>query len=279
MESMTSDETEVQYFHCYATANDRVFYLEDFINLLSIKSNFSGVDRLTLYIAISKVKNMNFIDRIFVFLVKKIFRNHPTVRLESIFFKENIGRDFSSYSLLYKKLEEKASVNDFVFFQNRSASGPYKKKWIEDFVHQYRKFNNIALCGSTISFKDHPKRSKKTNLPHVQTYAFLTKVKFLKMFNNEFPAENETDRLKIITNGEIALSQFFLNKGFDITSMEWSDNAINNNTIPISNNDCKNDVVYNHQFYHRRYFKKHKLLKIKKIMGLIFAKMDKNTFF
>ncbi len=269
---MVASETEVQYFHCYATANDSKFYFEDFNNLLNIKSNFSGVDKLILYIAISKVKPVNFIDRIFVNLVKKMFQGHPTVRLESVFFKENIGRDFSSYSLLYKKIEEKASVNDFVFFQNRSASGPYKKRWIEDFVHQYQKFDNIALCGSTINFNDHPKRSKRTNLPHVQTYAFLTKVKFLKMLKNEFPAENETDRLKIITNGEIALSQFFINKGFDITSMEWPSNAINNDTSPISNSDCKNNVVYNHQFYHRRYFKKHKLLKIKKVMGLLFIK-------
>ncbi len=209
-----SEKLNIQYFHCYASANDNRFYFKDIKNLINIRKNNSGVNKVKLYIAISKVKKLNFLDKLFVNTIKKMFLRHSTIVLEDIFFKKNIGRDFSSYSYLNKKIQEVASLNDYVFFQNRSAYGPFRKNWFQEFIIQYEKFNSVALCGSTINFKDHPSRSERIDLPHIQSYAFLTKVKFLKMFGNSFPGENETQRHKIIYEGEIGLSQFFLERGY-----------------------------------------------------------------
>ena len=258
-----SEKSNIQYFHCYATANDNSLYFEDIKNLINIRNNCSGAKKVELYIAISKVKKQDFLDKLFVNTIKKMFAQHSTIVLKDIFFKKNTGRDFSSYSYLNKKIQAIASPNDYVFFQNRSACGPFRKNWFEEFLIQYEKFNSVALCGSTINFKDHPSIGEKNDLPHIQSYAFLTKVKFLKMLGNSFPGENETQRLKIIREGEIGMSQVFLERGYGITCMEWKEELITLNSAPLSKTDCKATVVANHQFYHRKYFKKNKNAKIK----------------
>ena len=59
---------------------------------------------------------------------------------------------------------------------------------------------------------DHPNRSLNKNVPHVQTYSFLTKVFYMTMLNGNFPGSEETTKFDIICKGEIAFSQFFLEK-------------------------------------------------------------------
>lgn len=127
---------------------------------------------------------------------------------------------------------------------------------------QFEKYDLTALCGSTINFKDHPNRSQRNDVPHIQTYAFLTKISFLEMLGNSFPGKDEISRIEIILKGEIGLSQFFLNKGYGITCMEWPDKFIVNNSRPINNIDVKSNVTKQHQFYHRLYYNKLKNSKI-----------------
>lgn len=242
-----------KYFHCYATANDDRFYYKDIQNLMRIRNTPSGFDNVCLYIAISEVNKTNKIDRIFVWAVKNLFNRHPKITLKKVFFKTNVGRDFSSYSCLYDCIKEEAALEEYIFFQNRSGYGPFRKGWLQEMILQFEKFRSIALCGSTINFKDHPKRSQRNNLPHVQTYAFLTKISFLKKFQNSFPGKEEKSRLNIIINGEIGLSQFFIKRGYGITCMEWPNQCITNETKPIADSDIKNSVTQQHQFYHKFY--------------------------
>ena len=245
-----------QYFHCYATANDNRCYLRDIQNLLRIKNTYSGVNKMIMFIAISDVNKINWCDRIFVWAIKTLFFSHPSIELKKIFFKTNIGRDFSSYSKMNDLIQKEASSNDYVFFQNRSGYGPFKKGWLKEMITQFEKHDLTALCGSTINFIDHTNRSQRNDLPHIQTYAFLTKISFLEMLGNSFPGKEESTRLDIILQGEIGLSQFFLNKGFGITCMEWPDKFITNNSKPINNIDIKEYVIQKHQFYHRLYYNK-----------------------
>ncbi len=149
-----------------------------------------------------------------------------------------------------------AAPGDYVFFQNRSGYGPFRKGWLKEIIMQFEKYNKTALCGSTINFKDHPNRSLRNDLPHVQTYAFLTKISFLKKLSRTFPGEEENSRLEIILRGEIGLSQFFINNGFGITCMEWPDKYITNDSKPINDKDIKDSVTESHQFYHRVYLNK-----------------------
>jgi hypothetical protein len=262
-----------QYFHCYATANESRFYLKDIQNLMRIKNCDSGFSKIVLFIAISEVKKISFFDEFFVKSVKKLFDGHPSIELREIYFKGNIGRDFSSFQSLFDKVKETADIDDYILFQNRSGYGPFHENWYRQFVKQFEKFDSIALCGSTINFLDHPKRSLRNNLPHVQTYSFLTKVYFMDMLGAAFPASTKTEKLDIVLNGEIEMSQFFLKNNFKITCIEWPDKAISNQTLPIVSSDIKTKVTAKHYFYHRLYFRKNKLKKINQIIpGFIHLK-------
>jgi len=245
-----------KYYHCYATANDDRFYYRDIQNLFRIKNTYSGVNKLVLCIAISEVNKINLLDRIFVWAVKKLFFKYPFIDLKKVFFKSNIGRDFSSYSMMKDFIQEEAAPDDYVFFQNRSGFGPFRKGWLKEIILQFEKYDGTAICGSTINFKDHPNRSLRNDLPHVQTYAFLTKRLFLEKLGSSFPGKEEISRLEIILQGEIGLSQFFISRGFGITCMEWPDEYITNDSKPINNKDIKDSVVQSHQFYHKVYLNK-----------------------
>ncbi|QDH78410.1 hypothetical protein FKX85_04920 [Echinicola soli] len=248
---------EAKFFHCYATANDNRLFIKDILNLVRLKHSDPGVEKVMLYIAISKVKPVGFMDRVFVNTVRKMFAEHPSIELQDICFKENKGRDFSSYATLYRKVKQLACAEDYIFFQNRSAFGPFENNWLKAFVKQLNRFPDVAMCGSTINFQDHHERSNSL-MPHVQTYVFITKQKFLKMFGDAFPAESEEERLQIILKGEIGLSQFFLQKGYRVTCMEWPEKSISATCSSLSGTDIKTNVCAKHQFYHRKYFRRNK---------------------
>jgi hypothetical protein len=258
-------EITQQYFHCYATANDSRLYLKDIQNLMRIKDCYSGFSKIVLFIAISEVKKIGFLDRFFVRAVKRIFHGHPSVELREIFFKSNIGRDFSSYQTLFNRVSKIGNKDDFILFQNRSGYGPFHENWYSQFVAQFEKFDAIALCGSTINFRDNPARSSKVNLPHVQTYSFLTKLYYMNMLGDAFPGSNKTKKADIICEGEIELSQFFLKLNYKITCIEWPNKAISAQTKPFVLLDIKAKVRTNQFFYHRLYFRKNRI----KSTGLI----------
>ncbi|MEO5991367.1 MAG: hypothetical protein ABIP68_06990 [Ferruginibacter sp.] len=195
-------------------------------------------------------------------MVSQIFYNHSSITLREIFFKSNIGRDFSSYHQSFIKINQTANPSDFIFFQNRSGYGPYRSFWYEEFIKQYEKFENIALCGSTINFYNNSEISSDNNFPHVQTYSFLTKVSHLKLFNGEFPGIHETEKDKIIYNGEIYLSNFFLKQDFKITCIEWPELPISIDSPKIIKRDIKRNPNAKHFFYHWAFFRNNKKSKI-----------------
>lgn len=260
-------DTGRKYFHCYATANDRSLYLRDINNLMRIREYPSGVKHIQLFIAISKVRNIDLFDRFFVKMVHKIFHEHPLVELTEVYFKDNIGRDFGSFQSLFQKVKETAHPDDYILFQNRSGYGPFRENWYRGFAEQFEKFDSIALCGSTINFMDNPERSMNSDLPHVQTYSFMTGVYFMDMLKDGFTGSDKTERLDIILNGEIGLSQFFLERDFKITCIEWPDEKISAGSEPFVQSDIKEYVTADHYFYHRSYFRKNKSEKGKRKRG------------
>lgn len=63
--------------------------------------------------------------------------------------------------------------------------------------------------------------------------------------------------------GEIGLSQYFLQRDMKITCMEWGDRVITNNCEALYDGDIKIAVKEDHQFYHRKYFRRNKLPKVR----------------
>jgi len=257
-----SERKPKRYHHCYATANDRRLYLKDIKNLLRLAERTTGVGKVHLYIAVSTVNKPGAMDKFFEKTVQRLFENHPEIDLKSITYKANVGRDFSSYSVLRNLVLLDASDEDFTFFQNRSAVGPFKDNWYASFIDQFSKYNDVALCGSTINVRDHPGRSKDI-IPHIQTYAFLTTAHHLRLLPSVFPGEDETKRLQIILNGEIGLSQFFIHQDYGITCMERNDLLVNKNSVLDNVKDKKDKVEGDHDFYHRFYLRRNKHMKMK----------------
>ncbi|WP_115463022.1 hypothetical protein [Winogradskyella aurantiaca] len=249
------------YFHCYATANDMPSFATDLKNLKRLKEQDPGVDAVQLFVAISEVNPVGEHDHNFIDRVKQLFANHPFIKLCSIFHKSNVGRDFSSFNHMLDKVTPLAASDDYVFFQNRSGHGPYLKNWYQGFINQFERFDKVAICGSTINFYDLHLRSDSNDLPHVQTYAFLSSMHYLNQLESGFPGSEETEKENIITKGEIALSQQFMDLKFKLTCMEWPHLVIDKQSKPPTSRDVKSIVKQKHAFYHRNYFKPSKILK------------------
>jgi hypothetical protein len=78
----------------------------------------------------------------------------------------------------------------------------------------------------------------------------------MDLLNDNFPGSKETTKPNIICKGEIAFSQFFLEKKYKITCIEWPNEAISNQTEAIMTSDIKKNVTAKHYFYHRKYLRK-----------------------
>ena len=72
---------------------------------------------------------------------------------------------------------------------------------------------------------DHDYRSFNV-IPHVQSYAFLSKAGVMNNIIDVFPGVKETTRLGVITKGEILLSQLLMSKGYQITSLNDKEGLI-----------------------------------------------------
>lgn len=255
-----------KYYHCYVTANEKRLYLGDIGNLLQISKMDSGCNnKVQLIIAISEVKPKGIWDSIFIKIAKNIFKNHPQIELRDVFFKSNLGRDFSSFGRMKEwVINDSDSDNNYIFFQNRSGQGPFLNNWYGDYIRQFNKFQNVAICGASINFNDYYKLSDRTDLPHVQTFAFMSQVRYMKMIPSSFPGEKETDRTQVISKGEIGLSQFFLKKGFGITCMKWKENLVLDDTRIDSILDV-NGQPDKQAFHHRYFFREKESKKVKKV--------------
>lgn len=268
---------EIKNYHFYATANDDSNFFYDIKNFLRLRKRKTGVGKLVLLVAISEAKKITIKQRLFVFMLKLFFSKKRKFEIKSVFFKSNVGRDFSSYFKMFNVIKDELNDEDYIFFQNRSAYGPFQDDWYLKFIKQIHKKEDLALCGSTISFRDHPNRSERIDLPHVQTYSFFTTGKYLKMISDNFPGVKATSRIEAIYNGEIEFSQFYLRKGYGIICMEWPNNFIYERTKPIKENDIRGNVKENHQFYHRGFFEqtegqKRGKFKVFKILIIFFIK-------
>jgi len=254
------EDSVKRLFVLYATANDDPRYVADKKNLIRLSRIKSGTDKIILIIAISEVNKKSSSDQVFLNYIYDLFSCHSFISLQTVFFKTNVGRDFSSYAQMLRLIQNSCILDDYLFFLNRSSRGPYRKEWARIFIEQYNRFENIAICGSTINLVGKSNNSTIESLsPHVQTYSFLTQMKHLVVLENNFPAEGETDRLRIIQNGEIELSRKMLAIGMGITCIEWPDVALyDTEQIPdhLPRKDIKNCVKKKHIFYHRKYFKR-----------------------
>lgn len=251
------------YYHAYVTANEKRLYWRDIKNMVRLARRPPGVDTVKLYLAISLVRELSGFDRFFLSGVRGLFHNHPHIQLREIVFKDNRGRDFSSFGILTRAICSEAQPHDYLFYQNRSGYGPFADNWLLPFKTMLDRYPRMALCGSTINFQDHPYRSRRVDRPHVQTYSFMATVETASTLCAYFPGENETERGAVVVEGEIGLSQFFLDQGRSIGCLMLPDQEIEAHTAPLFFEDQKERVPRSSAFLHRNYFRKNPREKIR----------------
>jgi len=204
----------------YATANE-TSYEDDFINLSLILKEDPGVEKVIIYIAISKVreKKRSF-SSAFSRLLQKVAK-HPRYELRDVFFKSNIGRDFSSVKMCLDKIAAEANDNDIIMVRNRSARGPYKKNWYKSYRDLLLKQDEVKLVGNTINFAGLSHMKKSGVNTHIQTYLYLSQWKYFRQISANFPGITETKRKRVIEFGEIQLSKWYLDNGYSISCLAW----------------------------------------------------------
>jgi hypothetical protein len=234
-----------QHFLSYATANDDPGYAYDFAHFANMLRHRSGVPQVELYVAVSEATPRTRRDERIAALLKRRFNADSPVKLRSLEFKSNLGRDFSSAAHNLRLIAQRADDQDFLLFLNRSAYGPLTDDWYLRYVEQYLRFPSTQLCGSTINLCGHPNLPPRPHATHVQTYAFLGRMRDFRPFLDDFPGERETERLRVIELGEIGLSARILERGGSLTCLAWPDRYLSRaqSTWPdLPHRDIKEEV-------------------------------------
>ena len=165
-------------------------------------------------------------DQRFLSKTQKIFKRCTWIELIAILTKGNVGRDLSSAKAGLDEISNYAKANDAVMVRNRSSIGPFKKNWYSNYLEMLDKSPNIGLVGNTINLTHHPDLHAGKISPHVQTYLYLSTYAILDRLRLEFPGMNESNRLGLISNGEIALSMKIMEMGYVISCHPLAKRAI-----------------------------------------------------
>lgn len=210
-----------RHFLAYLTANDRSHYQADFLNFFHMTRHHPGVPRVSMWIAVSRVRPFDATDHAAIAGLLRMAAKCPWLDVQGVLWKGNVGRDFSSAEACLRTIAEQASDDDYVLVRNRSACGPSQPGWYEQYVAQYERFPKTGLVGSTINFIGHPLRPVPGPTTHVQTYAYLSQWRHLAPLLGAYPGARCVDRLELINEGEIGLSRHMLERGLGLSCLYW----------------------------------------------------------
>lgn len=211
-------------FHLgYLTANDSPHYQADFLNFLNMTRHAPGVERISLVVAISRVRPFSAVDYVALDRLVQMAADCPWFDVRGVIWKGNVGRDFSSAEACLRSIGIVADNNDYVMVRNRSAYGPSRAGWYQQYIAQYERFADTGLVGSTINLTGHPLRPTEGATTHVQTYAYLSQWRHFEPLAAAYPAARCTDRLELINEGELGLSRAMWNRGLGLSCLHWPD--------------------------------------------------------
>ena len=193
-----------------------------------MKDVHPGVPKVYLLVVLSEVKSSNTLERKFAAYLDCLFDACEWIDYLGLITKDNLGRDFSSVLTGLKSLEKDFEDQDFIMVRNRSAFGPFRSSWYLDFCIPFSDVENLALVGNSINLSSSLDKVEHPTPTHVQTYVYVTKWQVLKVLIDDFPGLSANTRLEVVNNGEVALSQRLIQKGFAITSLWWPGYVFNN---------------------------------------------------
>ncbi|HTV17028.1 MAG TPA: hypothetical protein VMG12_00115 [Polyangiaceae bacterium] len=144
-------------------------------------------------------------------------RKYPFI--QAVHFRGNQGQDFGAYDFGYQLLRSQGHTGD-VLFMNSSVSGPHEDGWLLKYRDQFLRHPNVGLCGIGLNSHD-TTDGDGPFAPHVQSYFLYTNMKVLqhalgsRLFDTSTSAN---DKLEVIRQGEIGISERVLDAGYSITS-------------------------------------------------------------
>lgn len=154
---------------------------------------------------------------------------HQYPFVQTVCFRDNGGQDFGAYDFGYQLLQGQGHHGD-VLFMNSSVAGPHEHGWLAKYREQFYRHPNVGLCG--IALNSHNTSHEPSEFaPHVQSYFLYTNMKVLKNAVGKRLLDEEAnggDKLDIIQQGEIGVSQRVLQAGYGITSAAFPDFAYRN---------------------------------------------------
>lgn len=149
--------------------------------------------------------------------------------VQTVCFRDNRGQDFGAYDFGYQLLQGQGHQGD-VLFMNSSVAGPHEHGWLAKYREQFYRHPNVGLCG--IALNSHNTSHEPSEFaPHVQSYFLYTNMSVLKNSVGERLLGAEAhggDKLDIIRQGEIGVSQRVLEAGYGITSAAFPEFAYRN---------------------------------------------------
>jgi hypothetical protein len=145
-------------------------------------------------------------------------RKYPFI--EAVHFRDNRGQDFGAYDYGYQLLRNQGHQGD-VLFMNSSVSGPHGHGWLAKYRDQFRRHPKVGLCGIGLNSHD-TSAGEGPFAPHVQSYFLYTSMKVLddaigpRLFDAD--SADKLDKVEVIRQGEIGVSERVLDAGYSITS-------------------------------------------------------------
>lgn len=201
------------YYLAYLSANESDHF-QDFQNIYLMTRFHPGISNIQFYIVISEVKETE--EKALDFLAR-LLENCEWIDLKKIILKSNVGRDFSSAHAFLSMISVEANLDDVIMIRNRSAHGPFRKNWYQDYMTLLTDRVDLGLVGSTINFSG----LYEGNRAHVQSYVYVSTWKHISRLMDDFPGIHENEWADIVEEGEIGLSQRIMKLGLCMGCLNW----------------------------------------------------------
>lgn len=138
-------------------------------------------------------------------------------RVNKFLLVDNAGMDFSGYSSFYESI--KNSPNAYVILSNTSVNS-LQNNFIDSYISIMNSDSNIGILGISYCTKCYQSLIRNNFSPHLQSFFYLTTIDVLReivQFNGgQFPGNGIQNKLLLIRNGEIKISQIALNLGYSL---------------------------------------------------------------
>lgn len=138
-------------------------------------------------------------------------------------FRDNVGYDIGSYNHGLAILRTNGYDGD-VLLMNSSVVPPTRDGWLLEYRKLFHQREDVGLCG--ISMNSHNTvKSPPVFMPHVQSFFLYSTMAILnQVYGKMLPGSLvSNDKIAVIEQGEIAISQKMLSAGYGIRCSQFPD--------------------------------------------------------